>query len=118
MNVDQPLPEGQIPAGSLLDDRTRGEHEARPSVLANQLIQSIDQATELYYRLILIAAPAGKGKTRVLQEMHKLTGAPLVSVDLEFSRAQDYLFRVLEQAEFAGKVMLFNGTNTKRWALV
>jgi len=29
----------------------------------------------------------------------------------ESRRTQDYLFRLLEQTEFAGKVMLFNGTN-------
>ncbi|MGD0011378.1 MAG: SNF2-related protein [Terriglobia bacterium] len=29
----------------------------------------------------------------------------------ESRRTQEYLFRVLEQTEFAGKVMLFNGTN-------
>jgi len=29
----------------------------------------------------------------------------------ESRRTQDYLFRVLEQTEFAGQVMLFNGTN-------
>jgi SNF2 family DNA or RNA helicase len=29
----------------------------------------------------------------------------------ESRRTQEYLFRILEQAEFAGKVMLFNGTN-------
>jgi hypothetical protein len=30
----------------------------------------------------------------------------------ESRRTQEYLFRVLEQTEFAGKAMLFNGTNT------
>jgi superfamily II DNA or RNA helicase len=30
----------------------------------------------------------------------------------ESRRTQEYLFRLLERAEFAGKVMLFNGTNT------
>jgi ERCC4-related helicase len=30
----------------------------------------------------------------------------------ESRRTQEYLFRVLEQTEFAGKVMVFNGTNT------
>jgi superfamily II DNA/RNA helicase len=30
----------------------------------------------------------------------------------ESRRTQEYLFRILEQAEFAGKVMVFNGTNT------
>ena len=29
----------------------------------------------------------------------------------ESRRTQEYLFRILEQTEFAGKVMLFNGTN-------
>ncbi|MFQ5873790.1 MAG: SNF2-related protein, partial [Dehalococcoidia bacterium] len=29
----------------------------------------------------------------------------------ESRRTQEYLFRILEQADFAGKVMLFNGTN-------
>jgi superfamily II DNA or RNA helicase len=30
----------------------------------------------------------------------------------ESRRTQEYLYRILEQTEFAGKVMLFNGTNT------
>jgi hypothetical protein len=30
----------------------------------------------------------------------------------ESRRTQEYLFRILEQTEFAGKVMIFNGTNT------
>jgi len=30
----------------------------------------------------------------------------------ESRRTQEYLFRILEQTEFGGKVMLFNGTNT------
>ena len=30
----------------------------------------------------------------------------------ESRRTQGYLFRILEQTEFAGKVMIFNGTNT------
>jgi SNF2 family DNA or RNA helicase len=30
----------------------------------------------------------------------------------ESRRTQDYLFRILEQTEFAGKVVLFNGSNT------
>ena len=30
----------------------------------------------------------------------------------ESRRTQEYLFRILEQTEFAGKVVLFNGTNT------
>ncbi len=38
------------------------------------------------HRLILVVTPAGRGKTRLLQEAHKLTGAPLLNVNLELSR--------------------------------
>ncbi|MEW6423832.1 MAG: BREX-3 system P-loop-containing protein BrxF [Bacillota bacterium] len=51
-----------------------------------QIMQLINQAVGLYYRLILVVAPAGRGKTRLLQEVHKLTGAPLLNVNLELSR--------------------------------
>lgn len=50
------------------------------------ILQLIKQATGLYYRLVLVVAPAGGGKTRLLQEVHKLTGAPLLNVNLELSR--------------------------------
>lgn len=55
-------------------------------MFVDQVIQRINQAAELYYRLILVVAPAGKGKTRVLQEVHRRTGAPLFNVNLELSR--------------------------------
>jgi len=51
-----------------------------------QIMQLINQATGLYYRLILVVAPSSRGKTRLLQEVHKLTGAPLLNVNLELSR--------------------------------
>ncbi|MCL4514315.1 MAG: BREX-3 system P-loop-containing protein BrxF [Firmicutes bacterium] len=53
---------------------------------ADLLTQRISQAAELYYRLILVVAPAGKGKTRLLKEVHKHTGAPLLNLNLELSR--------------------------------
>lgn len=37
---------------------------------------------------------------------------PKALVFTESRRTQDYLFRILEQTEFAGKVVLFNGSNT------
>jgi hypothetical protein len=54
--------------------------------LADRIIQKIDQATELYYRLIILVAPAGAGKTAALQDVHENTDAPVVNVNLELSR--------------------------------
>lgn len=56
------------------------------SLLADEIIRSIGQAVELYHRLVLLAAPAGTGKTAALQDVHGRTAAPLVNVNLELSR--------------------------------
>lgn len=50
------------------------------------------------------AAEAQKGQgTATLQQK--------AVIFTESRRTQEYLFRILEQTEFTGKVMLFNGTN-------
>jgi len=54
--------------------------------LADKVMLKIDHAIELYYRLIIMVAPSGKGKTAALQDVHGRTGAPLVNVNLEISR--------------------------------
>jgi predicted ATPase len=54
--------------------------------LADRIIEKIEQAAELYHRLILLVAPAGSGKTAVLQDVHERTADPLVNVNLEISR--------------------------------
>ena len=54
--------------------------------LADQILQKVNQAAELYHRLILVVAPAGAGKTAALQDVRDRTGAPLVNVNLELSR--------------------------------
>jgi hypothetical protein len=61
--------------------------------LADRVVQRIGPAAELYYRLILLVAPAGAGKTAALQEVHKRTAAPLLNVNLELSS------RMLERTE-------------------
>ena len=61
--------------------------------LADQIIQKVNQAAELYHRLILVVAPAGRGKTTALQDVRDRTGVPLVNVNLELSR------RMLELTE-------------------
>lgn len=54
--------------------------------LADQVIRRIDQAAELYHRLVMLVAPAGAGKTAALREVHQRRGTPLVNVNLELSR--------------------------------
>ena len=54
--------------------------------LADQIIQKVKQAAELYHRLLLVVAPAGAGKTTALHDVQDRTGAPLVNVNLELSR--------------------------------
>ena len=54
--------------------------------LSDKVIRSIDQAAELYHRLVVLVAPAGAGKTAALRDVRDRTGAPLVNVNLELSR--------------------------------
>ena len=61
--------------------------------LAEQIIRKVEHAVEFYYRLLLVVAPTGAGKTAALREVRDRTGAPLVNVNLELSR------RMLELTE-------------------
>ncbi len=61
--------------------------------LPDKVIQSIGQIKELYNRLVLLVAPAGKGKTSVLQEIKERINAPLINVNYELSK------RLLELTE-------------------
>ena len=54
--------------------------------LADQILRMIEQAAALYYRLLLVVAPAGAGKTTALQDVRDRTGVPLVNVNLALSR--------------------------------
>ncbi len=54
--------------------------------LADRIIKGIDQAAGLYHRLVILAAPAGAGKTAALQDVRERTSALLINVNLELSR--------------------------------
>ncbi len=53
--------------------------------LADGIIRAIDQASELYHRLVMLVALSGSGKTAALQEVHRRTAAPLVNINLELA---------------------------------
>ena len=54
--------------------------------LADQVLQKIKQAPELYHKLVLIIGPAGTGKTTVLQDVKERIDSSLINVNLELSR--------------------------------
>ncbi len=54
--------------------------------IANQIIDRIEQAEDLYHRLVLLVAPSGAGKTGAMREVNRHLGAPLLNVNLEISR--------------------------------
>jgi len=53
--------------------------------LSEKVLARIDKVPELYYRLLLVVAPSGAGKTLALQDIAKRTGAPLVNLNREVS---------------------------------
>ena len=57
------------------------------ATLSEQLIEKINQADELYHRLILVVGRSGSGKTSLLQEVSKQTGFRYINLNLELSRA-------------------------------
>ena len=52
----------------------------------DQVMQQLEQAVGLYYRLMLVVAPRGAGKTVALQEVAARTGALVINVNLVLSQ--------------------------------
>jgi hypothetical protein len=55
--------------------------------LSDRITRKLQHVDDLYHRLVLVVASAGAGKTAALREVHKRTGAALISVSLELSRS-------------------------------
>lgn len=53
--------------------------------ISDLIIQRINQASDLYHRLVILVAPAGAGKTAALQDVHLRTRSPLFNINLELS---------------------------------
>ena len=54
---------------------------------SEEIIDKVNQAHELYHRLVLIVGPSGSGKTSLLQEVSKQTGFRYMNLNLELSKA-------------------------------
>ncbi|HEU5376557.1 MAG TPA: BREX-3 system P-loop-containing protein BrxF [Ktedonobacteraceae bacterium] len=54
--------------------------------LSEQIVHKIDQVGQLYYRLILVVALSGMGKTKVFREVAKQMGGEYINLNLELSR--------------------------------
>ena len=54
---------------------------------SEEIIDKVNQAHELYHRLVLIVGRSGSGKTSLLQEVSKQTGFRYINLNLELSRA-------------------------------
>ena len=55
-------------------------------LLVQTLIDKLRQVDALYYRLLLLVAPSGSGKTACLRSVQDVEGFPCVNVSLELSR--------------------------------
>jgi superfamily II DNA or RNA helicase len=132
--VEKPPPE--VPADwenmDELADEWEGEAEEgtqpdRTHLTAEQLAELREEMTSLRQFLALAKSISKNSKGEVLltalrrgfaaaadaQRVHgDATLQQKAVIFTESRRTQEYLFRVLEQTEFAGKVMRFNGTNT------
>jgi len=53
--------------------------------IADNIIGKIEEAAQLYHRLLLIVAPTGSGKTSALIEVRSRIHAPIVNINLELS---------------------------------
>lgn len=54
--------------------------------IADEVISKMNDVTMMYHRLVMLVGQPGSGKTRVLKEVERLTGAPRVNVSLEMSK--------------------------------
>lgn len=54
--------------------------------LVQTLIGKLHEVDALYYRLLLLVAPSGSGKTACLKRVQELEGIPCLNVSLELSR--------------------------------
>jgi hypothetical protein len=63
------------------------------AVSIDDLRQAVQQAADLYHRLVLVAGPQGAGKTAALQAISKVQNYPLINVNLQLCKGMLELTR-------------------------
>ena len=56
------------------------------SPIVDNILHKIKQVSGLYYRLIIVVATSGSGKTAILRQVHNQTDLPIINVNIELSR--------------------------------
>lgn len=56
-----------------------------PESCDERIVAAMNAVARWYFRLVVLAAPAGAGKTTILRRVAAMVGAPLVNVNLELS---------------------------------
>ena len=51
----------------------------------DNVVKKIREASELYYKLVLVVGPAGSRKTEILRKVAAVTSAPFININLELS---------------------------------
>ena len=54
--------------------------------IVTQVLDTIRQASNQYFKLVIIVAPSGGGKTKVLQDVSKEIKTSMININLELSR--------------------------------
>lgn len=105
---DAPTPErARLTPEQLVELREEAQHLREFHALAKSIVKNSKG------EVLLTALRRGfAAAAEAQQSQGAATLQQKAVVFTESRRTQEYLFRVLEQTEFKGKVMLFNGTNT------
>jgi hypothetical protein len=85
------------------------------SVSADTVVAAIDQARQLYHRLVLVVAPSGSGKTSALAEVARRTDSPVANVNLELAKRMLELTgpqRALQAARLMDEIVSSAGAET------
>ena len=108
-----------------LFDEWEGEEEIEEYELSLQELESVRaELNELrsYYDLALSIEHNAKGEQLLVaiqkgfEKLQLLGAAQKTIIFTESRRTQDYIYRKLQETEFAGKVVLFNGVNNDEQA--
>ncbi len=80
-----------------------------------RVLDAIRQASNQYFKLAIIVAPSGGGKTKVMQDVSKEMGTYLINVNLELSRSMLDLTpqqRVLQLPQLFSEIVAKSNTDT------